>query len=556
MKSVTQRLLAFVAMLFVSLPVWAQTNVNVTFQADLRTAVTNCQFNTTTGKVFLRGSAFGDWGESSALELTDTDGDRIYAVTASVTPGVAINYKFLAPNVTGWENDPNRSYTPTTDANQTVAPDAPRINGFDTPGCGAVNRNYEVEFQLDVSTMSATIFDPLRDTLFVAGSFSDWGNTNERLTQDITNGDLYTTVINMNDVPTPSDRFFKFVVRKANAPGVTGRGPISWESPRNDNPDGNRRLSFASTDTDGNSNGRFDKVFGPVYWSDVPPTEVLAAAKTVVFEVDMTPAIQYAAANGGLLPGATTPFANMLFLNGPAAQASDGLVDWATWNMDGLGLMATRRFHNDGQTGGDRLSTDNIYTQTFTFPRGTALVLKGKFGADAGDNESGFAADRNIDIGTVAAGGRISMVFGAVRLLNGKHTDVRGPDAFPRAYDPWICISSDSLSATSSTTPSCGSTVAAEPVDAPAVTRFTVETVYPNPTRGTARLRYALPSAQAVKVEVYDLLGRKVETVVDETQAAGTYDAYFTNRGLTAGVYVYRITAGGQVQNRTFVVSQ
>lgn len=553
MKSVTQRLLAFVAMLFVSLPVWAQTNVNVTFQADLRPAVTNCQFNTTTGKVFIRGS-FNSWG--SGVEMTDTDGDRVYSTTMAVPSGTAINYKFTAPIMDGWENDPNRSYTPTTDANQTVAPEVPRINGFDTNGCTAVNRNYEVQFDLDVSTMSATVFNPLRDTVFVAGSFNGWGDSKDRLIQDITNGDLYSTTINMDAVPTPSDRFFKFIVRKANAPGVTGRGPISWESPRNSNPDNNRKLSFLTADTDANGNGRFDLRFGPVYWSDVPPTEVLSAAKTVTFEIDMTPAIQYAAANGGLLPGGTVAFANTVFLNGPGAQAADGLTDWAAWNMDGLGAMATRRFHDDATNGGDQVANDRIYTQTFTFPRGTALDIKGKFGADAGDNESGFAADRVINIGTVANGGRIRMVFGAIRFLDGKHTDLRGPGAFPKAYDPWICIPSDSLSATSSTTPSCPSVVSSEPVEAPAVSRFTVESVYPNPTTGASRLRYALPSAMAVKVEVYDLLGRQIETVVDETQAAGTYNAVFSGRALSPGVYVYRISAGGQVQNRTFVVSQ
>ena len=131
MKSVTQRLLAFVAMLLVSTSAWAQANVNVTFQADLRTAVANCQFNVSTGQVFVRGS-FNDWGNTQpALQLTDTDGDRIYTATIAVPSGTAINYKFTAPDVNGYEGGSDRTFTPTTAANQSIAPAAPAITNYD-----------------------------------------------------------------------------------------------------------------------------------------------------------------------------------------------------------------------------------------------------------------------------------------------------------------------------------------------------------------------------------------------------------------------------------------
>lgn len=552
MKNVTQRLWALVAMLLVSVPAWAQT-VNVTFQADLRPA---CQFETATGQVFIRGS-FNDWG--TGVEMFDngqngdaTAGDRVYATTLAVAPGTAVNYKFTAPTMDGWENDPNRSYTPTTDASQTVAPSEINKTGYTTASCAGTPRNYEVEFQIDVSTMSATIFNPAQDTLFVAGGMNGWGDSKDRLTQSFDNADIYTTVINIDNFPSPGEQFYKFIVRKANAPGVVGRGPISWESPRNSNPDNNRRISYTGAEPDTDTDGRLEKTEGPFYWSDVPPTEVLSAATTVILEVDLSPAIYYAAAHSNLLPGSTVAFNNTVFLNGPAMQAADGMTDWAAWTPEGLGSMPTRQFVDNGANG-DATANDGIYTNTVTYPRGSAIVQIGKFGADGGDNEAGFAANRSIDLSKVV-GGRYRMIFGAVVLGSGKITDRLGPGAAPRAYDPYICITPDSLTASVSPTGACAT--AAEPVDAPATSRFTVETVYPNPTNGATRLRYALPVAQAVKVEVFDLLGRRVETVVDETQAAGTYDAVFNARGLTTGVYVYRISAGGQVQNRTFVVNR
>ena len=176
------------------------------------------------------------------------------------------------------------------------------------------------------------------------------------------------------------------------------------------------------------------------------------------------------------------------------------MVDWAAWTMDGLGSMPTRRFHNDGATGGDAVANDNIWTATFSYPRGTAYVVKAKFGADAADNESGFGADRFIDLNSMT-NGRIRMIFGAMRLSDGKYTDLKGPGAVPNAYDPWICIPSDSTQMPSvSAAGTCGTNVGVEPVDGPSVASFTVHNVYPNPTAGTARLRYAIPAAQALSL--------------------------------------------------------
>lgn len=72
---------------------------------------------------------------------------------------------------------------------------------------------------------------------------------------------------------------------------------------------------------------------------------------------------------------------------------------------------------------------------------------------------------------------------------------------------------------------------------------FRFET-YPNPFTDQATLRYNLPEAATVRVEVYDVAGRHVATLVDEPQAAGTHEVEWDAAELPSGVYVYRVEAG------------
>jgi hypothetical protein len=64
----------------------------------------------------------------------------------------------------------------------------------------------------------------------------------------------------------------------------------------------------------------------------------------------------------------------------------------------------------------------------------------------------------------------------------------------------------------------------------------------PNPARGTAVIAFDLPEDADVTLTIYDLSGRKVTTLVNDTLPAGAYER--TVSGLAPGVYVYRLKAG------------
>jgi hypothetical protein len=77
---------------------------------------------------------------------------------------------------------------------------------------------------------------------------------------------------------------------------------------------------------------------------------------------------------------------------------------------------------------------------------------------------------------------------------------------------------------------------------------------YPNPFNGGTMIRFTVPVRGHVHLEVYDLLGRKMGTVVDEDRPAGMQEAYLDATGLASGVYWYRLTAGGTAVARRLLV--
>ena len=78
----------------------------------------------------------------------------------------------------------------------------------------------------------------------------------------------------------------------------------------------------------------------------------------------------------------------------------------------------------------------------------------------------------------------------------------------------------------------------------------------PNPTAGRADVPFALARAGAVRLAVYDALGREVAVLADGDAAAGAHRATFDATGLAAGVYVIRLTTTDGALARRLTVTR
>jgi hypothetical protein len=83
---------------------------------------------------------------------------------------------------------------------------------------------------------------------------------------------------------------------------------------------------------------------------------------------------------------------------------------------------------------------------------------------------------------------------------------------------------------------------------------FSLEQNYPNPFNPTTQIVYTLPVAAQVGLNVYNLLGQRVMTLVNEKKEPGSYTVTFDSRGLSSGVYFYRLTAGDQVMSKKMML--
>lgn len=85
-------------------------------------------------------------------------------------------------------------------------------------------------------------------------------------------------------------------------------------------------------------------------------------------------------------------------------------------------------------------------------------------------------------------------------------------------------------------------------------TEYQLSQNYPNPFKEKTEIKYCLPEKVKVKLEVFDAEKRKVKTLVDEVEEAGTYKVELTGEDLMEGVYFYKIKAGEFVSTKKMIL--
>jgi len=88
---------------------------------------------------------------------------------------------------------------------------------------------------------------------------------------------------------------------------------------------------------------------------------------------------------------------------------------------------------------------------------------------------------------------------------------------------------------------------------------FSLKQNYPNPFNPNTIIEYSLPHRTQIEVAVYNLLGRRVRTIVDKTQEAGDYKVVWSGRDdfgkrVASGLYFYQVKAGEYVESRKMLL--
>jgi hypothetical protein len=90
-------------------------------------------------------------------------------------------------------------------------------------------------------------------------------------------------------------------------------------------------------------------------------------------------------------------------------------------------------------------------------------------------------------------------------------------------------------------------------------TQFALDQNYPNPFNPATIIRFEMPRASAATLEVFNILGQKVRTLIDRQLPAGIYNVTFDGRGddrrpLASGVYLYRLTTENYNRSRLMML--
>jgi hypothetical protein len=88
---------------------------------------------------------------------------------------------------------------------------------------------------------------------------------------------------------------------------------------------------------------------------------------------------------------------------------------------------------------------------------------------------------------------------------------------------------------------------------------FQLSQNYPNPFNPQCEIRYALPKHAEVNLSVYNVLGQKVKTLVDELQTAGFKTVHWNGKDdkgeeVSSGVYFYKLKAGDYSETKKMIL--
>jgi hypothetical protein len=346
------------------------------------------------------------------------------------------------------------------------------------------------ECNMEIERLSGR-FDPATDTVEVKGDFNGWANPGHILGQSI-DPDLY--------VSADPDTIFDAEVGDTIVNYKFFYTPTTWEN----DPNKIHILTQAEYDAGMVTEAR--------PFNDGTLSTVTNQETEVVFQVDVRGAVS--AINS--LP---FPEINTVHLAGGTYP-----LQWPSlgWPSGEIGLMI--ECYDDG-TNGDMTPGDSIFTTTVIFPAFTTFLVSYKFSLNFGDDVNNGGGNDNEN------------AIGANHQFN----------LFPSAQ---YCVTKDTFGIM--LLKDFVSDV--EPVNNVIPSAYALDQNYPNPFNPTTNINFSIPNEAFVTLDIYNAIGQKVASLVNEDKSAGTYTVDFNATNLTSGIYFYKITADNFTDTKKMIL--
>jgi hypothetical protein len=83
---------------------------------------------------------------------------------------------------------------------------------------------------------------------------------------------------------------------------------------------------------------------------------------------------------------------------------------------------------------------------------------------------------------------------------------------------------------------------------------YSISQNHPNPFNPSTTIRFQVPNSSFLNLKVYDVLGNKVATLVNEEKPPGSYEVSFNAAGLSSGIYFYKLQAGSFIETKKMLL--
>jgi len=93
-----------------------------------------------------------------------------------------------------------------------------------------------------------------------------------------------------------------------------------------------------------------------------------------------------------------------------------------------------------------------------------------------------------------------------------------------------------------------------EPINEVIPSAYTLGQNFPNPFNPSTKINFSIPVEGFVTLDVYNAIGQKVASLVNETKTAGNYSVDFDASSLTSGIYFYKISTGNFTETKKMIL--
>jgi len=480
----------------------------VAFEVDMHLPAKG-SFHPATDTVFVTGNftGFADWN-TAPVQLLDANNDTIYTGNVSIPSGSLAIYKFI------WSNGVRTWESPTGD--DIGVPSGNRIYGVHN-GTNTVSRFWEntnpnitladgnIFFEVDMSVANElSVFNPNVDSVQIRGGFNGWGSSQPEkslLNQDPGNPNSWYLNVPFVQNVVGSTQFYKYFIK--NPEGNPQYSNTGWEvyiGTPTTNSDRNRPVIFEGSPT---------QEVPPEFFEGIHTDWVIPIGTSVEvnFSVDMTPATSQAITFN---PATDTVY---WIPRHPFYYAVNGLE----WTLEQRVLQLTDP------------NADMIYTGTLTIngPNFNGFLYQYAFA-----NATGFTQEDG------------SQGDARVRFV-AQPTPRTFISPFTMPQDVWTNGEKPEES---------GPVTSVREIDGGLLKSFSLEQNYPNPFNPSTTLRFTLPDAGVVNLSIYNLLGEKVEEVLNQEMTSGSYEVSFDASKLSSGVYLYTIRTANHTASKKMIL--